>query len=165
MICPVCGENDDKVLDSRASSEGYEIRRRRECLKCGYRFSTVERIEGLIPMVVKKNGVKETYNESKILRSLAVACSKRPVSSEQMNSIAAEITDMVNNNFKREITSTAIGEHIMKRLRELDKVAYVRFASVYKDFTDIDSFVAAISEFDRKESKTEDDSENKNTEV
>ena len=106
-------------------------------------------------MVVKKNGVKETYNESKILRSLAVACSKRPVSSEQMNSIAAEITDMVNNNFKREITSTAIGEHIMKRLRELDKVAYVRFASVYKDFTDPKFFTEEVDKISSKEETAE----------
>ena len=155
MICPVCGENDDKVLDSRASSEGYEIRRRRECLKCGYRFSTIERIEGLVPMVVKKNGLKETYNESKILRSLAVACSKRPVSSEQMNNIATEITDMVNNNFKREISSTAIGEHIMKRLRELDKVAYVRFASVYKDFTDPKLFAEEVDKISSKDESAE----------
>lgn len=106
-------------------------------------------------MVVKKNGLKETYNESKILRSLAVACSKRPVSSEQMNSIATEITDMVNNNFKREITSTAIGEHIMKRLRELDKVAYVRFASVYKDFTDPKLFAEEVDRISSKDGSAE----------
>jgi len=144
MICPVCSANNDKVLDSRASAEGYEIRRRRECLECGNRFSTVERIEGLIPTVVKKSGSKEVYDESKLLRSLSVACSKRPVTSEQMASIAREVTELVSNNHRREITSTQIGELVMQRLKEMDKVAYVRFASVYKDFTDPELFAEEV---------------------
>ncbi len=144
MICPACGSSNDRVLDSRASSDGFEIRRRRECGDCNYRFSTIERIEGLVPKVVKKDGVKQEYNETKILNSLMVACSKRPVTKEEMQAIVSNITDRVNNNPKREISSREIGEYIMEQLYKKDKVAYVRFASVYKDFTNPESFAEEV---------------------
>ena len=144
MICPACGSSNDRVLDSRASSDGFEIRRRRECTECNYRFSTIERIEGLVPKVVKKDGTKQAYNETKILNSLMVACSKRPVTEEEMQAIVSAITDEVNNNPKREISSRKIGEYIMEQLYVKDKVAYVRFASVYKDFTNPESFAEEV---------------------
>lgn len=153
MICPFCGENNDKVLDSRASFSGYGIRRRRECRSCGQRFSTLEQIEGLEPTVVKKDGSRQPYSESKILRSLAVACSKRPVTPEQMNAIAGEAYDLVNNSYKHEITSNEIGELIMERLKTLDKVAYVRFASVYKDFTNPELFAEEVKKISDESGK------------
>ena len=145
MICIKCGKNNDKVLDSRPTEDGYSIRRRRECIECGYRFSTVERIEDLYPTVIKKNGTREPFMPEKIMASLNIACSKRGVSPQDKEKIVAEISDKVNNTYNREITSSEIGEFIMKRLRNMDKVAYVRFASVYKDFTDPQSFADEVS--------------------
>ena len=145
MICIKCGKNNDKVLDSRPTEDGYSIRRRRECIECGYRFSTVERIEDLYPTVIKKNGTREPFMAEKIMASLNIACSKRGVSPQDKEKIVAEISDKVNNTYNREITSSEIGEFIMNRLRNMDKVAYVRFASVYKDFTDPQSFADEVS--------------------
>ena len=145
MICIKCGKNNDNVLDSRPTEDGYSIRRRRECIECGYRFSTVERIEDLYPTVIKKNGTREPFMADKIMASLNIACSKRGVSPQDKEKIVAEISDKVNNTYNREITSSEIGEFIMNRLRNMDKVAYVRFASVYKDFTDPQSFADEVS--------------------
>ena len=145
MICIKCGKNNDKVLDSRPTEDGYSIRRRRECIECGYRFSTVERIEDLYPTVIKKNGTREPFMADKIMASLNIACSKRGVSPQDKEKIVAEISAKVNNTYNREITSSEIGEFIMNRLRNMDKVAYVRFASVYKDFTDPQSFADEVS--------------------
>ena len=155
MKCPKCGADNDKVIDTRPSDEGRAIRRRRVCIECEYRYSTTERAEVLGMKVIKKDGTRQDFSREKLMAGLASACSKRPVSSEQMNSIATEITDMVNNNFKREISSTAIGEHIMERLRKLDKVAYVRFASVYKDFTDPKLFAEEVDKISSKDESAE----------
>ena len=148
MICPKCGENDDKVLDSRPTDDGFAVRRRRVCLVCGARFSTIEKIEGLKPMVVKKDGSKQLYDPDKILRNLDVACQKRGVSQQVKENICSDITHLVDERFNKEITSSEIGEFIMSKLMDIDRVSYVRFASVYKNFTDLDSYTAEINNFD-----------------
>ena len=148
MICPKCGENDDKVLDSRPTDDGFAVRRRRVCLVCGARFSTIEKIEGLKPMVVKKDGSKQAYNPDKIRRSLDVACQKRGVSQQVKDNICSDITHLVDARFNKEISSTEIGEFIMSKLMDIDRVSYVRFASVYKNFTDLDSYTAEINNFE-----------------
>ena len=148
MVCPKCGENDDKVLDSRPSDDGFVIRRRRVCLVCGARFSTIEKIEGLKPMVVKKDGSKQPYDPDKILRSLDVACQKRGVSQQVKENICSDITHLVEGRFNKEITSSEIGEFIMSKLMDIDRVSYVRFASVYKNLTDLDSYTAEINNFE-----------------
>ena len=146
MRCPKCGSADDKVIDTRPSDEGRVIRRRRECVFCGNRFSTIERIEGLQLKVVKKDGTREDFSREKLMGGLSAACSKRPVSNDQLNAIVNEIETMLQDKYSGEMSTTAIGEHIMKSLREIDKVAYVRFASVYRDFTDVASFTKEIAD-------------------
>ena len=148
MICPKCGENDDKVLDSRPTEDGFAVRRRRVCLVCGARFSTIEKIEGLKPMVVKKDGSKQLYEPEKIMRSLDVACQKRGVSQQVKENICSDITNIIEHRFNKEISSSEIGEYIMQKLKDIDRVSYVRFASVYKNFTDLDSYTAEINNFD-----------------
>jgi len=145
MLCPKCGVDNDKVIDSRTSKSGYSIRRRRECLNCEYRFTTIEQIEGMVPMVVKKNGIKEPFDGSKLMKSLNIACSKRPVDKSVREDIVRQVEDKVNKNYRMEITSSDIGNYVMERLRLIDSVAYVRFASVYKDFTDPASFTAEVN--------------------
>ena len=148
MICPKCGANDDKVLDSRPTDDGFAVRRRRVCLVCGARFSTIEKIEGLKPMVVKKDGTKQLFDADKIMRSLDVACQKRGVSQQVKENICSDITHIIDQRFNQEITSSEIGEFIMQKLKDIDRVSYVRFASVYKNFTDLDSYTAEINNFD-----------------
>ena len=148
MICPKCGENDDKVLDSRRTEDGFAVRRRRVCLVGGARFSTIEQLESLKPMVVKKDGSKQLYDPEKIMRSLDVACQKRGVSQQVKENICSDITHLVDERFNKEITSSEIGEFIMQKLKDIDRVSYVRFASVYKNFTDLDSYTAEINNFD-----------------
>ena len=144
MRCPYCGANKDRVVDSREIKNGMEIRRRRECLVCGRRFTTYERIELIPLMVIKKDGSHEAFSREKIIKGLLKACEKRPVSMEYLEAIADEIENFAEKERKGEITTREIGEIIMERLKKLDKVAYVRFASVYKEFRDVDEFYREI---------------------
>ncbi|MBI2815992.1 MAG: transcriptional repressor NrdR [Acidobacteria bacterium] len=141
MKCPFCGHLEDKVVDSRESKEGDSIRRRRECLGCQRRFTTYERVDEIPYMVVKKDGRRERFERQKVMAGLLRACEKRPVSMTQLEAVADEIEALVMDSPDRECPSSRIGERVMKRLRELDKVAYVRFASVYLDFKDVKEFM------------------------
>ena len=142
MKCPYCSYSDSKVIDSRPVEENNSIRRRRECLECHARFTTYEIIDVFQPVVVKKDGAKELFDKNKLLSGLMKACEKRPVSAE---SIADEVEAEILNSLKREITSNAIGELAMEKLRDKDDVAYVRFASVHREFKDIDSFMSELT--------------------
>jgi len=146
MRCPKCGKTDDKVIDTRPNDEGRSIRRRRECIACGYRYSTLERVEGLSFKVIKKDGTRQDFSREKLLEGLNSACSKRPVSNENLMKIVNEVESRLQEQRSGEISTTEIGELVMARLRALDKVAYVRFASVYRDFTDVSSFAKEIEE-------------------
>ena len=136
MKCPFCGNVKDRVIDSRTSKDN-SIRRRRECLKCGKRFTSYERVENIVPMVIKKDGRRELFDRSKILNGLKKACEKRPVSIETLEGITDSIEKKLIERGVKEVSSTWIGEEVMSSLRELDKVAYVRFASVYRQFKDL----------------------------
>jgi transcriptional repressor NrdR len=144
MRCPFCGHLEDKVIDSRSGGLGDVIRRRRECDGCSRRFTTYERVEDVLPTVVKKDGRREPYERQKLLRGLRIACNKRPVSTDQLEAVADGLERMLQDAEGREVTSTELGERVMRRLRELDEVAYVRFASVYRSFRDIDEFLAEL---------------------
>jgi transcriptional repressor NrdR len=144
MLCPFCGHLEDKVIDSRESREGNNIRRRRECLACQKRFTTYERIEEIPFMVVKKDGRRERFDRQKVLNGLMKACEKRPVPMPKLAEIVDQVEGAILNEPERELSSTAIGEILMTRLRELDKIAYVRFASVYRDFQDEEAFFNEI---------------------
>jgi transcriptional repressor NrdR len=135
---------EDKVVDSRESKEGEVIRRRRECLACGKRFTSYERIDQVPHMVVKKDGRRERFDRGKILAGLLKACEKRPVPIKALELVADKVEAMVQESPDREVPSEKIGEYLMERLRELDKVAFVRFASVYRDFKDVDQFMATL---------------------
>ena len=150
MKCPMCGYNDSKVLDSRPVEENNSIRRRRECLECHGRFTTYEIIDMLNPIVVKKDGSHQIFDKNKLLSGLIKACEKRPVDATV---VADEIEAAIQSTMKSEITSQKIGEMAMERLKQLDAVAYVRFASVHREFTDIDSFAKEISELRHEEKK------------
>ena len=141
MKCPFCTHLDDKVVDSREGRTGDLIRRRRECLKCGKRFTTYERIDEIPYMVIKKDGRREKFDRHKILQGLLRACEKRPVPTPKLESLVDEAEHFVNEATERERTTSEIGEHLMSRLKKLDKVAYVRFASVYLDFKDVKEFM------------------------
>ncbi len=141
MKCPFCAEQENKVIDSRLSKEGQVIRRRRECLGCQRRFTTYERVEEIMPLVVKKDGRRESFDRQKVMSGLKAACQKRPVSSEQIEEICETVERRLQELGEREVQSTLIGEHVMKSLHELDEVAYVRFASVYRSFQDIGEFM------------------------
>ena len=144
MKCPFCGIVNDKVVDSRESREAESIRRRRECLKCGKRFTTYERIDEIPYMVVKKDGRREKFDRQKVLSGLLRACEKRPVSMSKLEQIVNESESLVIDSPDREAKTSAIGELIMARLKKIDKVAYVRFASVYLDFKDVVEFMAEL---------------------
>lgn len=144
MKCPFCGNLEDKVIDSRSSKEGNAIRRRRECLKCGKRFTSYERVEDIIPMVIKKDGRREPYERSKILIGLKKACEKRPIPIDTLEGITDKIEKKLISLGVKEISSTWIGEEVMSALKELDKVAYVRFASVYRQFKDVTEFMKEV---------------------
>ncbi len=144
MKCPFCGNLEDKVIDSRTSRGGNAIRRRRECLKCSKRFTSYERVEDIIPMVVKKDGRREQFERSKILTGLKKACEKRPIGMETLESITDVIEKKLIGLGVKEIQSTWIGEEVMSSLKELDKVAYVRFASVYRSFKDINELMNEV---------------------
>ena len=141
MRCPFCAHIEDKVVDSREGKDGLVIRRRRECLSCGRRFTSYERIDEIPFMVVKKDGTREPYDRNKVLGGLRKACEKRPVSPAALERVADEIEQMVQEAPEREIPTVKLGEKVMDRLRELDKVAYVRFASVYRQFEDVTDFL------------------------
>ena len=144
MKCPFCAHVDDKVIDSREGRGGDTIRRRRECLKCSRRFTTYERIDEIPYMVIKKDGRRERFERQKILQGLLKACEKRPVATPKLESIVDEVEGVVHESTERELTNTEIGEMIMNCLKKLDKVAYVRFASVYLDFKDVQEFMSEL---------------------
>lgn len=146
MKCPYCGYKEDKVVDSRATQEQFAIRRRRECLKCGKRFTTYEYIEEVSLMVIKKDGRREPFDRKKILAGIIRACEKRPVSMEKMEEIATQVERAVQKKIDREAPSSRIGELVMERLKTLDDVAYVRFASVYRQFKDVSQFMTELKE-------------------
>ena len=140
MKCPYCGHLGDKVVDSRESKEGDAIRRRRECLECGRRFTSYERIDEIPYMVVKKDGRRERFERQKLVAGLLKACEKRPVRVPALEAIADRIEAILQDRPEREISTEAIGAHVMQELKQLDKVAFVRFASVYRNFRDLDEF-------------------------
>ncbi len=140
MTCPFCGHTEDKVVDSRESKEGEVIRRRRECLACERRFTTYERIDEIPHMVVKKDGRRERFDRQKVLAGLLKACEKRPVAMGRLAAIVDEVEQRLTDSPEREISTSEIGELLMEHLRNLDKIAYVRFASVYRDFQDEEAF-------------------------
>ncbi len=144
MKCPFCGATDDKVVDSRESREGEVIRRRRECVSCGRRFTSYETIEEIPYMVVKNDGRREAFDRKKLRAGLVKACEKRPVPPARLDAIVDEIETLLHDAEEREIATTRIGSLVMERLRELDKVAYVRFASVYRKFEDVDEFLLEL---------------------
>ena len=145
MKCPYCGYSESKVIDSRPSDEGASIRRRRECLSCSKRFTTYETVESMPMVVVKKDGSRQSFDRRKVLGGMIRACEKRPVALAELEKIAAEIEQDLQNSMEREISTDAIGERVMDRLRKVDQVAYVRFASVYRQFQDIDSFMSELT--------------------
>jgi transcriptional repressor NrdR len=149
MRCPKCTSIEDKVIDSRISKEGNTIRRRRECLECGHRFSTTETLvrEGLV--VIKRDGRREEFDREKLVRAVRSACHKRPVDVEQLTMLVEDVMDVVEAQFDGEIPSRAIGDAVMQRLRRIDQVAYVRFASVYKEFRDVSEFMHEISNLEK----------------
>lgn len=146
MKCPYCGFLESKVVDSRPADEGASIRRRRECLSCHKRFTTYETMESLPLMVIKKDGSRQSFDRGKVLSGLIRACEKRPVSYQTLEGLVSEIEQALQNQMDREISSARIGELVMERLKKLDEVAYVRFASVYREFKDIDTFMAELND-------------------
>lgn len=144
MKCIYCGCEDSKVIDSRSADEGRTIRRRRECVNCGKRFTTYETIEDTPVLVVKSSGNRQSYDPQKIKNGIIKACEKRPVSMEKIDKLVDDVTKRVYNSMEQEISSKRIGEMVMEELKDLDEVAYVRYASVYRSFTDIDSFMAEL---------------------
>ena len=145
MKCPFCGYTESKVIDSRPAEEGATIRRRRECLACGKRFTTFEIIERLPLVVVKRDGSRQSFDKIKLINGMVRACEKRPVSLETLERIADEIEQELQSNLEREIRTVDVGEMVMERLKDIDEVAYVRFASVYRSFKDINTFMDELS--------------------
>ena|ERR1700689_3115257 len=150
MTCPFCGHRQDKVIDSRESKEGEGIRRRRECLKCTRRFTTYERSDEIPYMVVKRDGRREKFDRQKVLEGMLKACEKRPVPMAKLAEAVDEIESKLADSAEREIPTTDIGETLMRRLKALDKIAYVRFASVYRDFQDVEAFVNELKDLAQK---------------
>ena len=145
MKCPFCGYSESKVIDSRPAEEGATIRRRRECLACQKRFTTYEIIERLPLVVVKRDGSRQTFERVKLINGVVRACEKRPVSLSQLESIADDIEQELQSSLEREVSTVAIGEMVMSRLKAVDEVAYVRFASVYRSFKDINTFMEELT--------------------
>jgi transcriptional repressor NrdR len=146
MTCPFCGHREDKVIDSRESKEGDVIRRRRECLKCERRFTTYERSDDIPFMVIKRDGRREKFDRQKVLEGLLKACQKRPVGVAKLAEVVDAVESKLAESPEREISTTDIGELVMDRLRTLDKIAYVRFASVYRDFQDVEAFLTELKD-------------------
>lgn len=153
MRCPYCGSLDDKVIESRAMANGESIRRRRECLGCGYRFTSYERIEEKPFMVVKKDGRREPFEQTKLEKGISRALEKRPVSMRMVEQIVSEIEDkaVMSGKVSREISTAELGELVLQRLHEIDKVAYIRFASVYKHFENLDEFITEVKNVEGKQ--------------
>ena len=145
MKCPSCGYLESKVIDSRPTDEGRSIRRRRECLECGARFTTFETLESYPILVIKKNGTREAFDRTKIMNGLIKACQKRPVTMEHLEKVVSDIENELQNSLNHEIQSQKIGEMIMDKLKKIDEVAYVRFASVYREFKDLDTFMRELA--------------------
>ena len=145
MKCPYCGHPESKVIDSRPADENASIRRRRECLSCAKRFTTYDTVESLPMVVIKKDGSRQSFDRQKVLRGMIRACEKRPVSLAELERIADEIEQELQNSMEREIRTEDVGEKVMDRLRKVDQVAYVRFASVYRQFKDLDTFMAELN--------------------
>ncbi|PYL00552.1 MAG: transcriptional regulator NrdR [Verrucomicrobia bacterium] len=150
MRCPKCGRLDDKVVDSRASREGSVIRRRRECLGCAHRFTTYEEIEHEGLMIVKRDGRREQFTKEKLLSGVRKACQKRPISPKIIEDLVERIVDEITDKYEREVPSMAIGERVMEGLRDIDDVAYVRFASVYRRFQEATDFVQAVKKLEEQ---------------
>ena len=150
MKCPYCGDSSDKVVDSRESRDSLSIRRRRECQECGRRFTTQERIEEMLPMIVKKDGRREPYRREKVVAGIQRACEKRPVSVEDIEAIADELERALIELGEKEVPSSTVGEILIDKLRDTDDVAYVRFASVYRSFKDVDEFMRELQEVIRQ---------------
>lgn len=146
MKCPYCREIENKVIDSRVSKDGDAIRRRRECLVCKRRFTTHERVEAVMPMIVKTDGSREPFDRSKVLRGIQKACQKRPISAEEMEAVVRRTEEYLQESGEREVSSSMIGEKVMHELHDLDDVAYVRFASVYRSFKDITDFMNEVKD-------------------
>ena len=144
MKCPFCADTENKVIDSRLSKEGYVIRRRRECLACNRRFTTYERIEEIPLMIIKKDGRREEFNRDKIRSGITKACEKRNVSMNSIEDFLDELEQELRETGKKEISSSIVGERVIKRLHDLDEIAYVRFASVYREFKDVNDFVQEL---------------------
>ena len=149
MRCPYCSYSESKVIDSRPAEEGTTIRRRRECLSCGKRFTTYEIMEQLPLLVIKRDGSRQSFDRVKVINGMVKACEKRPVPMEQIEKVADEIEQELQSSLEREVSSAQIGEMIMDRLKDLDQVAYVRFASVYREFKDVKTFVQEIAKLDK----------------
>ena len=144
MKCPYCNAQDTKVIDSRPADDNSSIRRRRQCEKCGKRFTTYEKLETMPLMVIKKDRSRETYDRSKIESGISHSCHKRPVSTQQINAMIDEIENQIFNMEEKEVETTVIGELVMRKLKQLDEVAYVRFASVYREFKDVNTFMEEL---------------------
>jgi len=153
MKCPYCGYAESKVIDSRPTDEGERIRRRRECLKCSKRFTTYEVIETVPIIVIKKDKSREAFDRNKLMNGLLRACEKRPVSIEMLEKIVDEIENMLQNSLDREIPSSLIGQYAMEKLKTVDEVAYVRFASVYRQFKDVNTFMDELNRIIKSKSK------------
>jgi transcriptional repressor NrdR len=145
MKCPFCGHIEDRVLDTRVGREGDSIRRRRECLKCNSRFTTLETLSQVYPLIIKKDGRREPFSRDKVLRGIQAACQKRPVSLAQIEQIVDRVAKWVLSRPEREVTGVAVGHKVVKELRLIDDVAYVRFASVYQTFKDVSEFVSGLA--------------------
>lgn len=145
MRCPYCGHDDSKVIDSRPTEEGVAIRRRRECIKCAQRFTTYEKVESLPIVVIKKDKTRELFNREKLLAGLTRACEKRPVETSTLDRLVDRIESDLQNTLKREVSTKEIGEKVMEGLKDIDEVAYVRFASVYRQFKDVTTFIAEVN--------------------
>lgn len=154
MRCPKCGCNDDKVIDSRSSREGSTIRRRRECLECGFRFTTYEEIQNENVMVIKRDGRRESFNKEKLLGGMIKACEKRPVGRPELDELVASIVERCIEEFDREVPYQRIGELVMSGLRLLDKVAYVRYASIYRRFDEAADFVEEVEKLESRKNDT-----------
>lgn len=150
MNCPFCGYKEDRVIDSRESREGDSIRRRRECLQCLRRFTTYEKIDEIPYLVIKKDGRREKFDRQKVLSGLLKACEKRPISMSTLAKLVDDVDGLLADKPEREINTTEIGEYLMTQLAQLDKIAYVRFASVYRDFQDVEAFLSELKDLKKK---------------
>lgn len=150
MKCPFCNAQDTKVIDSRPADDNSSIRRRRQCEQCGKRFTTYEKLETMPLMIIKKDNSREAYDRSKVEKGILLSCHKRPVSSQQISSIIDEIENQIFNMEEKEVPAAVIGELVMKKLKDVDEVAYVRFASVYREFKDVNAFMDELATFLKK---------------